>query len=456
MEVDVYARISDDQTGEARGVEAQLAECRAHAEVRGWEVVDVFRDDSISATKGRRRPGFEALLDRPVRRPVLVWHIDRLQRTMRDLERLLDQDLEIHGVQGDRLDLSTPDGRMTARIVTSVSQREGEHKAARQKVANKALAAKGVPMWRQAPFGHTAKGAIVPEEAAVVREAAERVLAGESARSVRRWLQALPGAPDTNVNRFLSNPRLAGHNYYLGERTAESQIEPILDEATFSDLAALLGDPARRTSGARGKVTSLLTSIARCGVCGDGTTLRTVTEVKKGDRHAMYRCRAVSHNPHPRPTVDIEVVTATLDLLESDEAPEIVERHSRAPEGVRDRLADLRGRLAEWQEVGSTLPPVEYMRVTRPVREELAALEDQMRRSSHRSVFEGLEAPADASMRQWYDNRRELISRFDGLPLLKRREIVSTLWTVTLHPRPRTGPKGRYAPRAGTVELVRK
>lgn len=45
----VYVRISKDDTGERAGVQRQREDCLALAESRGWEVVEVFEDNDVSA-----------------------------------------------------------------------------------------------------------------------------------------------------------------------------------------------------------------------------------------------------------------------------------------------------------------------------------------------------------------------------------------------------------------------
>ena len=45
----IYVRMSEDREGERRGVERQETDCRALAEELGWEVVQVFVDNDISA-----------------------------------------------------------------------------------------------------------------------------------------------------------------------------------------------------------------------------------------------------------------------------------------------------------------------------------------------------------------------------------------------------------------------
>jgi DNA invertase Pin-like site-specific DNA recombinase len=58
----LYARISEDD-GTEQGVDRQLEDGRALAAARGWKVVAEFVDNDISALGGRRRPGYESLLD---------------------------------------------------------------------------------------------------------------------------------------------------------------------------------------------------------------------------------------------------------------------------------------------------------------------------------------------------------------------------------------------------------
>lgn len=112
-QIDLYVRISDDLTGEAEGTDRQVAILTEWAAQRGWSIVDVYRDDSASATSGTR-PAFEALLNRRTHRPVAVYALDRLARLARDMERVLVADFPVYSRLGGDLDLSTVDGRLMA------------------------------------------------------------------------------------------------------------------------------------------------------------------------------------------------------------------------------------------------------------------------------------------------------------------------------------------------------
>ncbi len=64
---------------------------------------------------------------------LLGWHVDRLYRSMRDLERLIDV-VEVAGVRfqtvnSGTIDLTNAAGKMVVRILGSVARQESEHHA---------------------------------------------------------------------------------------------------------------------------------------------------------------------------------------------------------------------------------------------------------------------------------------------------------------------------------------
>ena len=88
----IYARISLDATGERAGVERQRETCAALAERRGWEVVEIVEDNSVSAKAERSRPGWSRVLqmvENGAVEYVVAYHFDRVTRSMVDLEDLI-------------------------------------------------------------------------------------------------------------------------------------------------------------------------------------------------------------------------------------------------------------------------------------------------------------------------------------------------------------------------------
>ena len=112
-------------TGEASSVERQLVANRNHSAAKGYEVVGESVDNSISAYGGKDRPGWNQVL-RAVEAGscdvVVAWHLDRMTRSMTDLEHLIvlaeKHRIGIATVTGD-IDLTTDVGRMVARILAA-------------------------------------------------------------------------------------------------------------------------------------------------------------------------------------------------------------------------------------------------------------------------------------------------------------------------------------------------
>ena len=134
----IYARISSDREGEALGVQRQLADCERLAERKGWQVVERYVDDDVSAWSGRTRPQYDRSLDdlqTGVIDGLLVYDLDRLHRQPRELEAFIDlcqvlRLTNVASVSGD-IDLTTSDGQFQARILGAVAKKESDDKSRR-------------------------------------------------------------------------------------------------------------------------------------------------------------------------------------------------------------------------------------------------------------------------------------------------------------------------------------
>jgi len=85
----IYCRISQDRAGAGLGVTRQQDDCRALCERRGWEVIEVYADNDVSAYSGKVRPAWQRLIGDVQAGnidAVVGWHVDRLTRSPRELE----------------------------------------------------------------------------------------------------------------------------------------------------------------------------------------------------------------------------------------------------------------------------------------------------------------------------------------------------------------------------------
>jgi site-specific DNA recombinase len=305
----IYCRISRDPQGLRAGVERQEAECRALAQRKGWTVDDVcvYVDNDISAWSGKRRPEYERMLE-DVRtgqvKAIATWHLDRLTRSPKELEHFFEvcdaARLKHFGTVSGDIDLSTRDGQLQARILGAVAKKSSDDASARIRAAFDAKAGRGE--WKRGgvrPFGYEwdEKAALLvirDDEAALIREAFERILAGESRRAITkdwhaRGILTSEGKPwsITRLGSLLASPRLIGKRVHRGEVISDGNWEPILDATTQQRVVRKM-----RRQGAShraGRQRHLLTGLAFCGGCGSRLVAKARKD-RKGVGFRTYRC----------------------------------------------------------------------------------------------------------------------------------------------------------------------
>lgn len=313
-----YCRISSDRAGAGLGVAAQEAAIRG----RFPHVDRVLTDNDVSAYSGKARPGYAELLalvaDGSVGE-ILVWHTDRLHRSNAELEGFISlvhaRGVTVQSVTAGPLDLATPAGQLNARIAGAIAQHESAHKSERLRLMHERKAAAGQFHGGRRRFGYTANMAAVDEaEAAEIRNAAARLLAGESLRSITADWNARGVLTVTekawrpqNLGLMLKGAHLAGLRVHDGA-TVPATWPAVLDAATHEAVTRFLANPDRRTSPASGARRHALSGVLVCGVC-DATMYGRPTA-----NGPAYVCRG-SHVQAPTRFVDEIVIAETARRL---------------------------------------------------------------------------------------------------------------------------------------------
>ncbi|MFE7393974.1 recombinase family protein [Streptomyces sp. NPDC057582] len=449
----IYARVSLDATGEGRSVERQLEACRQLCELRGWTVVEERIDNSISASTGKARPAWQEVLAMVEARQVeliVAWHIDRMTRSMLDLEELIplaeDAGVGVATASGD-LDLTTDVGRMVARILAAVARAEVERKGARQKLANAARAAEGdVHFGGVRPFGYkNDRVTVIDAEADAIRKAAVDVLAGKALAEVaRQWSKAglissraelgwkkgerevKAGWSGRGVKNVLVNPRYAGIRVYNGDEVGTGIWEPILDLETYLSLVQLLVDPSRKkgeNAGRNGrKPQSLATGIAKCQKCGE--TVRAASNRSE----LTYSCR-MSHVHTDRAYVDMRIMG---DIIERLSRPDVLALLAPAgDESADEAKAEVEKQQAKLDQLAKLLAAdlmtvEQFTTSTSVARGKLKEAEAVLMKAGTGNLAVGLDL-GTAKVRE----------QFPALPLERQRALVQAMLTVTLVPRGR-------------------
>jgi len=467
----IYVRISLDKSGEGAANERQEERCRGLALARGWDVVSVI-DDTISASKVKasERPGWRkvlAMIEAGEVDVVVAYHLDRITRTMIDLEELIllavDRGVGVATASGD-IDLTTDTGRMVARILAAVARQEVERKGDRQVEAARQRAREGKPQWSTRPFGYERDGSLREEEAALVRSAYTDIVRGASLASITAVFNesgltttkvdqhhkdgsGYSGAWDTpTVRHILLSARNAAISVYKGKEVtltlgAKVQWTPIVPPETYRAAVHIL-TRSTRNSGGGGRRQNLLTGVAHCAVCGGGVKVGWKGG-RKGDpnAYAVYVCRGKGCMSMPVEWADDYVTTRALGRIETVMRDGAARQDAGADVGaLRTQEAVLRARLEEWAEDRSEgrVSQSEHLAGTEHIRTALAALEGDLAAAGRATAF----ADVDIDTIQ---------TEFTGYTMDKQRAILQTV-IVSLAFKSRG--KGRIKPTEDHVAMV--
>ncbi len=244
-------------------------------------VVELVEAPSTSGyqNRGRSRPKFQELLTLIRQREVdcvIVYKTDRLSRGGGPGWAPLVDAFEAAGRDPDRT-VATADGWVSEFEIgiRSAMDREESKKTSDRMLAVRAREAReGAPRIgsrRAYGFSHDMVEHI-PEEVARIREAADRVLMGESTWSIcvdwnAQGVPTVTGRPWSvqSLRTILGSGRIAGLREHQGVVVARGQWDPVITEGQREALLMALA-PSR--SKPRKGRTYPLTGLMRCGLCG--------------------------------------------------------------------------------------------------------------------------------------------------------------------------------------------
>jgi site-specific DNA recombinase len=479
----IYARVSDDSLKTGASVAEQERLCRQLCAERGWEVRDkhVFVDNDVSATKGQRRPSYEAMLAALTdgRVDVIVaYRDDRLLRRLADCLRLIplvqERGADICTVSQGHFDLNTAYGRRQALQSALDGQYEAERLAERTQVGMERIARQGRVNGQGRAFGYEpvwaevgnqrriANLAIVPSEAAEIVQAAKLVLSGEPLRAVvRDWRERVPtvnGGTWTNasVKRVLTAPRVAGLREHgterhdadgrrrrtKGEIVAEATWPGILDRPTWERLCALLHAPGRGPAGP-GPRKWVLRGLATCGKCGTKLITNARPSANGHTRCPNYVCPPTSDGGcggvgGVADGLDAEVRDQVVAVLTaSDGLARAVERVTRSDQmaaGLAEQIRADTDRLQALEVAHFTdgeLSRAGYLEARAVLTHRIGDARRALSRHEAASALQGLPVTA-SELREWW----EVAS------VERRRAVLDALIEqVVLRPAARAGPR---------------
>jgi DNA invertase Pin-like site-specific DNA recombinase len=443
----VYTRISDDDGQRMAGVGRQEHDCCEVAVAEGATSTTVYCDNSISATNGAVRHDYERML-RDIRAGkadgglVVTWAQDRLCRRPEEFEQFL-QLADRHGFRflapTDGIDIRPGDGLLYPRIRSAVAAEEVRKIKVR---VSRALAQNRDQGRRHGklPFGWRPDGQPDPERAALVVEATDRLLAGDSLHGIARdWTDRgvarlsfthrkrngvkLPAEEQTTVESewtaskvraLVARPANAGLMTHNGKvLPTRGTWAPLVPEDRWRSVASLLESRATPASVRR----HLLGGLIACGKCGG--PVYGVVNRSEGYEYPLYRCGRASCQQQTRiEPVDDYVGEVMVNRLSAIKLADLVSVERKvAMQATEQLFSDL------------SLDPAQLARTLAGLQAELDTAQAQADRLSNGRT---------EALRGLTGKRAQ--AAWDGLTDDRKRSVISLLATLTLMPGDRRTP----------------
>jgi DNA invertase Pin-like site-specific DNA recombinase len=355
IRVAIYCRLSKPG---GRSVERQEQDGRKLAAERGWEVADVFNEHA-SASPHARKPrkqwaAFLQFIEAGNCDAVIFWMEDRSSRDVLAAGELVKvcQSVGMSRIVLPSLDYDLTDPEQVAKFYGEIAaaQREAAKTSKRTKRALLELAENGGMnhggmrsfghpgwvkvmdddgRWQTVPIVSEAQAA---QERALIVQAADRIIAGDSLRGICASWNAQGIASSRNgpwrnntLRKLLLSPRMIGkrsHNGTLYDGNPKD-FPVILPEDKWHAVRAVLEDPSRRTTMRAGVPAHLLTGLLFCAVCERPLRARMMTGKTKTPYRVYYCCapnaRGAYHVARHADSVDDLITEALFAAVESED-----------------------------------------------------------------------------------------------------------------------------------------
>ncbi len=308
MTVGIYIRVStEEQVSEGYSISAQREKLKAFCVAQGWDDFKFYIEEGLSG-KTTKRPKLNELfkhIEQGSIKTLLVYRLDRLTRSVRDLHKLLDE-LEkfkcTFKSATEVYDTSTAMGRMFITIVASIAQWESENLGERVRMGQIEKARQGE--WSaQPPYGFKKvdkRLVQVPERVAVLKEIIDKIESGYSFRKLANYLthKQIKNVRSSqwhvgSLLTLLSNPALYGAMRWREEIIADTH-EGIMTKKEFQKLQALIS--SRQNQKKRDvKSIFIFQMKIKCPECDNHLTSERSIYFRKKDKlqieNNSYRCQ---------------------------------------------------------------------------------------------------------------------------------------------------------------------
>lgn len=440
--VAIYGRVSRF-TEESTTVKSHQEACENYARSQFGSGVDIDHYSDVDRSgydPDVEREAFREMLDNVARYDALVvYRLDRLTRQgARHMLEIVEDHLRPNGVRfmsvTEPIDTEGQFAELFTVLLSTFAKMESERISERTLGSQRYLRQQGYWAHGQAPYGfelaETGDGhkrlAVVEEEAAIIREAVERVTAGEA------LTQVADDTPLTSqgLRKLLKNPALAGYQTQDGDILYGEDGEPvtvgeaIIDASTHYRLVEMLSADNPQRADRK----YLLTGVLVCGECGYGMSGRT----ESSGRAPQYVCHGgLADRDCPGNVASMRQVERVVTEWVKRELPDVAQRghevDARAEDDDQDaQLAHLSNLQRQLEEQIDTLLLEEGLDYEDG---QVQRLDKRARKvqSQRAQLLEERRQRERSQEPEWLGDVEAIADRFDALDVDAQRELILTV-----------------------------
>lgn len=332
----IYIRVStEDQVREGFSLGEQEEKLKQLCKYKDYKIYKVYKDAGISAKNMSGRPAFQQMLE-DMRAGkinyIVAYKLDRVTRSVRDLEVLISELEEHHCYlvcDRDDVNTSSANGRFFVRMLTVLSQLEIEIVSERTKFGlTGAIKSGHIP--GTCPLGYkrdTTKKMVIDETTKdVVIRIFNLYLQGKSYKTIANILNEEKVLQpkkwdDSTIEKILNNKIYVG-NYERFKRVAKEQgkepviypnvVEPIITRAMFEDIQ--LQKEKNQRAYCRDRVYIFMQKM-KCPKCGKIMGSKGTGGKKK--KYMYYHCSDCKMYLR-EDLIEEQVMPMIMDLIEYD------------------------------------------------------------------------------------------------------------------------------------------
>lgn len=334
----IYARYSSHSQGE-QSIEGQIANARAYAAIRGYNVIHEYIDRAMSG-RNDNRDDFQQMLSDCAKKQftvIIVWKVDRFGRNREEIT-FNKYRAKKHGVRVEYVAENItpgPEGVILESVLEGMAEYYSLQLSQNIRRGNRMSAEKCQVVGGNRPLGYktdpeTKKFLIDPETAPTVKMVYDMYASGKTITEIINHLNALGlrtlhGRPFTHnsLRTVLKNEKYIGVYTYKDEIRVEGGVPAIIDKETFYKVQEMLKKNKRAPAHKWTRADYILTDKLFCGKCGNMMVGECGTS-KTGARHDYYICthkkrfHTCDKKAVRKAVIEGKVLDITRDILQDD------------------------------------------------------------------------------------------------------------------------------------------